>query len=682
MRNERSSKGRAVFYHRDSGGKHDQSLPEYVEWAMRRAVELGVEFDGTPQRIIEMTKSGEIASGDLFLDYGVGGNLMSRPALNRIEQTIESDLNVSHLLIASRARLFRPDVANEAVLREVELRQLGLTIVFTDQLLKPLKRGQRLELSEQIMGLIEYDGSGRFREELAKKMVLSHTSLAKQGFSAGGRAPYGFRRFLVNPTGEAVRQLSDREVVRLPGHHVCWMPGPEEEIAVVLRILDLLPTMSAISIAKIFNSEGVSAPDKGRTRKDHGMTHAVSGLWHATTITSIARKSLLIAETSYGQRSMGDQRRHSPTGPRVLEDGDWLVNGKPKVVRNPESSIIRAKANFPPLIEPDKHEELIAILDRRGGTQRGKPRSRDPGKNPLGCRIFDIECSSLMYRTPYNGTFRYVCSLYQQSHGQKCSHNHVDGPLATRFALAAVQQQICSPGAKKRLEEKLLKRAQAEAISPPETQTLQIKKNQLEQIEKKLKIAGRNLALAGDDAQFQAVSEVIKEMQEEKKTCMQEISVLEKQSNACGNHKDDVATLLKSLERLQELAGDANNLQAIGQLFVQVNLRMFLRFLPVQKKKRIENKLVGGVLTFGEAPLPLSPYAGPTNRAALKLPHSNLDAQSASKDSEPNFSGPEEKSLGNVSRDNRTAIELFVRSLSSWDATEKRRFGGDNTIRE
>jgi hypothetical protein len=159
-----------------------------------------------------MSKSGEIASVDLFLDYGVSGNLTSRPAPNRIERTIESDLHVSHLLIASHAPPFRRDVANEAVLREVESRQLILfastnetcaiqtpaakrliptrvryrfAIVFADQLMRPLKRGQRLELPEQIVELIEYDGSGRFGEELAKKMVLSNTRLAMQGFSAG-----------------------------------------------------------------------------------------------------------------------------------------------------------------------------------------------------------------------------------------------------------------------------------------------------------------------------------------------------------------------------------------------------------------------------------------------------------------------------------------------------------------
>jgi DNA invertase Pin-like site-specific DNA recombinase len=650
MKSQRSRKGRGLFYHRDSGGEHLQSLMEYVGWTTQAALKHDVKFDGTAERICEMAHSGQPVNGDLFLDYCVTGNTFSRAALDKLRAIIDSDQAVSHLFIAHRDRLSRPDDPIDAMLLEEELREKGITIVYMDSVLHPLKPGQRRDMMDRFASLLEFDKSGRFRADLASKMILSHARLAKQGFSTGGRAPYGFRRWLIDPAGKPVRELGPGEVVRLAGHHVGWQPGPEEEVAIFVRILRLLPTMPALKIAKLFDAEGIPSPDKGRTRKDRGMVHVVSGLWHANTITNIGRKALAIAETAYGQRSMGDQRRHSPEGPRELEDDDRDTDGKPKVIRNPESSIIRAKAHFEPLIGLEQHKELISILDQRGGTQRGKPRSRDPSKNPLGCRIFDIECSSVMYRAPYNGSFRYVCSLYIQSHGQKCSHNHVNGPLASRFALAAVQQQICSPDAKKRLEELLLKRAQAEANSPPETQTLQLRKNHLDQIEKDLKCAGRNLARADDDAQYKAVSEVMKEMQNEKKACEQEIAVLERQSNKCGNYKDEVAMLMKSLDGLQELAADANNLQAIGQLFVRVNLRMFLRFHPVQKTKRIENKLVGGVLTFGEAQPPILSYVGPTTHAALKLPRQNLDAQPAPKDTEPNCSGPEENSLGNVNR--------------------------------
>jgi hypothetical protein len=650
---ERSRKGRGLFYHRDSGGKHDQSLPEYVQWAVRRAAELGVEFDGTSTRIIEMVNNHTSVSGDLFLDYCVSGNQMSRTALDQLSSRINSDLKVSHLFIAKRERLSRPDDAFEAVLMEEGLREQGLTIVYQDKILPPLIAGQRRDLVERLTSFFEFDQSGRFRGELAMKMIHAHASLAKQGFSTGGRAPYGFRRWLVESSGRPMRILAAGEIVRMAGHHVRWLPGSDEEQGVLLRILDLIPNMAACRIAKILNAEGVPAPDCGRMRTDNGVKHLVSGLWNANSITNIAKKTLNVAETAYGQRSMGDQRRLSPTGPRELEVSDRRADGKPKVIQNPEELIIRGQSTFEPLIGLEKHKEILAILHKRGGTQRGKPRSRNPGQNPLGCRIFDMACSSVMYRTPFNGTFRYICGLYQKSHSQKCSYNHVDGITATRFALAAVQQQICSPAARRILEQKLRARAQAEISSDIEGQVLQTKRSELARIETNLKRAVRNLSLADDDFQFREISAVVKGMQAEKKACEQAISVQESQTKSKSNIEDEIATILNSMSQLQELASDSNNLPAIGSLFTQLNLRLYLRFMPVQKKKRIENKLVGGVLAMGAGPAPITEYSGPNNQSALELPNSNLVASTATKDSEPNCSGLEDKSSGNVNRDDR-----------------------------
>ncbi|MDB5387697.1 MAG: Resolvase domain protein [Planctomycetaceae bacterium] len=650
---ERSRKGRGLFYYRDSGGKHDQSLPEYVGWAVRRSAELGIAFDGTPERMTDMVRTNRAVSGDLLLDYCVSGNTMSRPALNQLRGMVEFDLTISHLLIVRRDRLFRPDDPTEALQWETDLRCLGVTIVYMDQILEPLVPGQRVDLGQQIMGMVEYDKTGRFREELAKKMIHAHAGLAKQGFSTGGRAPYGFRRWLMDASGTPVRELTAGEVVRHAGHHVCWLPGPNEELSVIHRILDLIRTVPATRIAKILNAEGIPSPDSERTRKDSGRTHEVSGLWHSTTITNIVRKSLMIAETAYGQRSMGDQVRHSLSGPRLLGAADRDKDGKPKVIQNPKTSIIHGKGKFEPLIAQEKHEELIEILDKRGGKQRGKPRSRNSGENPLDCRIFDQACSSVMYRTPRNGTFRYECGLYQQSHGQRCSCNHIDGMTATRFALAAVQQQICSPVAKDKIAERLRKRAQAEADSGAELQIIQNKRLEFERIEKDLKKVSRNLALAEDECQFRDISAVQKGLQAEKMACELEIAKLERQSKSRLNVEDEIAAILNSMGRLSELASESSNLPAIGKLFTQVNLRLYLRFMPVQKKKRIENKLVSGVLVMGAGPAPITEYSGPTSRAALKLPKSHLVVPTTTKDAEPNCSGLEDKSLGNVNRDDR-----------------------------
>lgn len=677
MKSLRSTQGVGLFYHRDSKGSHDQTLPEYVEWARARARELKVEFDGAATRIVDMAMSGTCASGDLFLDYGVAGNLMSRPGLDALIQRIKSDPRVSHVFVARRDRLARPDDTMDGILLERELRQLGVTIVYTAMSLAPLLPGQRSDLSEQLMEVVDFHETGRFRAELAEKMLRSHASLAKQAFSTGGRAPYGFCRWLVDPQGQGVRELGPGEVVRLAGHHVRWLPGLHAELTVILRILKLLLTMPASRIAKLFNAEGIPSPGAGRRRKDHGVRHEVSGLWHANTIINIARNPLLVGTTSYGQRSMGDQRRHSPEGPRELEAGDRREDQKPKVIRNPEESIIRAKSTFTPIVEAGKQASLITILDERGKTQRGKPRSRDPGKNPLGGRIFDLACSSLMYRIPYQETFRYRCGLYETSHGQQCSHNHVDGMIASRFALAAVQQQICSPEARKKLEVRLRKRAEAEASSQEQVQLLKAKELELDEIEKDLKQVARNMARAKDD-QFEAISEYFDELKAKRDACEKEITELRRHSAVRKNPEDEVAAMLKLTEKLHLLAEDAGNLPALGQLFNTLNVRMFLNFERVQKKKRIENKLASGMLTMGAAPLPIDLEAKPAVRSALKLQPKNAARSDLAADAKPCCSGLEAKSLGNVNRDETIVVSKSLTDLH-WDIGTKEAL---ETVRE
>ena len=44
------------------------------------------------------------------------------------------------------------------------------------------------------MALVDFDNSGRFRRELANKIILAQIQLAQMGFLTGGRPPYGFCR--------------------------------------------------------------------------------------------------------------------------------------------------------------------------------------------------------------------------------------------------------------------------------------------------------------------------------------------------------------------------------------------------------------------------------------------------------------------------------------------------------
>ena len=319
---KRPQAGRGLFYTRDSGARSETTPGQYVDWARRRATELGVVFAGTPAMIDAMIHGGLHRDGDLFLDYGVTGNKLNRPGLDALIAEASADPLVSHVFIPRRDRLARPDNPFDGIELERKLRQAGLTLAYMERLLPPQAGGRRAELTEMLSGMIDFHQAGDFRRELAQKMVHAQISLAKGGFSTGGRAPYGFRRWLVRLDGTPIRQLEKGESVRQAGHHVAYLPGPQEEIDVIRRILDMLERMPASRVAAKLTGEGVPTPDAGRRRTDRGVEHETSGVWHQTTVSNIARNTLLQAVASYGRRSMGDQLRFSPSGPRPLEDDD------------------------------------------------------------------------------------------------------------------------------------------------------------------------------------------------------------------------------------------------------------------------------------------------------------------------------------------------------------------------
>lgn len=654
---KREAKGRALFYTRDSGGRHEMTPGEYVVWAGKTAAQLGLSFDGTPERIEQMIAGDRAVQGDLFQDYGVSGNLLSRPGLDAMVKEALADQAVTHILIPRRDRVARPDDPMDAVKLENLLRKAGLTLVFMDRTLPPLAKTRRADIGELIGALLDYETSGKFRRDLAQKLIYAQMKLAKLGYSIGGRAPYGYRRFLVKDDGTVVRQLLDGEYVRMAHHHVVWLPGPDEEIAVIRRILTLLETKPASQVAAQLTQDGVAAPDAGRTRTDRGVKHPTSGVWHQTTVVGIARNPMVAALVAYGRRSMGDQLRFSPDGPRELDDADLRTDGKPKVVRNPDTALVLTPARFEPLLPRDRYDRLMETLDARAGTQRGKPRSADPTKNPLGCRAFDMNCGWPMYRQPYGSTFRYLCGLYQQSQGAKCAHNLVDGPLATRFMLACTRQRLLAPRIWMKVEQRLQELVRQEAANGGQDEAVTAKKAALALVNGKLERTAANLALAENEDQYKAIASVFEQLKREKVSLEAELK-----SAGAGKQGDVQAEVAKALElgrRLPELAADADNLGAVGELFNVLNARLFLKFKEVQAKKRKLNKVTGGVVTWGAAPVPVPIYLGPTSRNVVKDPAGALlpagsGALRAPSVSEPvNGPGEEGDSLGNVRRGER-----------------------------
>ncbi len=653
---KRPPTGRGLFYTRDSGGEHETTPGEYVRWGQRTAARLGVTFTGTPEQIETMIHEGRSQDGDLFLDYGVKGSQLQRPGLDALFRVALTDPGVTHVFIPRRDRFARPDDPLDAMKMEARLREAGLTLVFMDKTLPPLPRGQR-DLGESIVAMIDYDRAGKERRDLAQKMIYAQLNLAKAGFSTGGRPPFGFRRWLVRTDGTPVRHLSEGEYVKMAGHHVIWLPGPDDELALIRRILAMLDEMPACRVAATLTAEKVLPPDAGRLRTDRGVKHRTSGVWHQTTIVNIARNPLLRAVVEYGRRGMGDKLRFSPEGPRELEELDHRADGKPKVVANPESARVKAPARFDPLVEPERHQQLLNKLAERGGKQRGKPRSQNPTRNPLGGRIFDMGCGWPMYRQPYQESFRYLCGLYQQSHGAKCKHNYVDGLVATKFLLGCVRQRLLAPTLREKLARKLRAIAERERADARPDAALTGKQAALAVVRAKRKRAGENLGLAEGPEQFRAVAAVFDELKRQEGVLEAEVRHLEQLTGKTGDLDAEVAAALAGLDRLADLAAHPQNLGGIGRLFQQLNARLFLRFTQARLKTRLVNRVASGVVTFGTTPPPVALYEGPTGRRYVKGPATPEGVAGSGSHESPGIPGSvpggEGNSLGNVHRGER-----------------------------
>jgi len=662
----RKEKGRALFYTRDSGGKHETTPGEYVGWAQRQAEQLELDFDGTPETIEAMIRNGQSAVGDLFLDFGVPGNILSRKGLDALLKTVLDDHDVSHVFTPRRNRLARPDHPMDGVKLEDALRRKGITLVFMDKTLAPMRRGKRPDIAELIVAAVDYDRSSEDRRELAQKVLYGQLRLAKMGFSTGGRPPFGFRRWLVKEDGTSVRELVEGEYVKRHGHHVVWLPGPEDEWAVIRRILRMLETTPAAQVARVLTAEGVRSPDSDRYRTDNGVRHRTSGVWHQTTIVGIARNPLLVALVEYGRRSMGDQLRCTPDGPRELADADFRTDeNKPKVIINPDENRIIAPARFEAPVDPERHRCLLAKLDQRAGTQRGKPRSRDPNVNPLGGRVFDMNCGWPLYRQPYGNTYRYLCGLYQQSHGAQCAHNYVDGQTATRFLLSCVRQRALSPQRLQRLESRIRQLAAADQQDIRLEQTIGQTRAQLLEVETERDRVAQNLARAKNDEQYQAIEAIFDQLAQQAKSLRAEIAGMESQTGAVAEADSAVDIAMQIVRQLTELAGNAENLAAPRQIFDMLNARLFLGFHPVQGRKRTLNKICRGVVTFGDAKPAVEIYNGPTSRKKIKGPATSSapglgDRQLPSPPKSCVDSGKEDKSLGNVGRGERIRTFDFL----------------------
>ena len=344
----------------------------------------------------------------------------------------------------------------------------------------------------------------------------------------------------------------------------------------------------------------------------------VSGQWTQNTVKAIATHPLLIAVCEYGKRSEGDQLRFTKNGPRPLNENDYHPDGKLKTVTNPADQIIRTPAKSKAVIAPEKFERIRAVLEYRGRHLKGKARTRGQSPNPLGGRIFDLNCGWLMYRYAKRRTVVLHLRAIPEFRSKVLRHNTIKGEQATRFVLACLQQKLFNPSTLAKLKARLGELATTDQGEDPAQRQLEAEKSELVALRRKLQKVGQNMAWAETREERDTTAAVFRELKEQESRLEQRIAA-HRPVLPQGDPQREVEAALGTLDRLSDsVSNSAADWSVISNVFNQTNAKLYLRFAGVEKGRRKFNVPAGGVMTFGSTPPPGPLYTGPTDRAIIR----------------------------------------------------------------
>lgn len=606
----------ALVYLRKSTKKQESSLQMQLEWAITEAARSNVTLDASSEDLQRMQVERLTKRKGIRLDEGISGADLSRPGLAALLTDIKADSSISHVFVHMADRLARPEFSEDGVSIENAITSLGVTIVFSNRVSSPRRRGTE-DFAQSIQKLIDYQESGTFLEKLATRVIECQQRLARQGHWTGGRAPYGFKRVRVFPDGSEV-DLEDGTSMKSPGSHTELRIADSTKIEVWVSIIEMCAQKGwgAKRIANELNTKGISSPDAGRYRTENGHRHKVSGRWSASSVRGLLNNTIITGLLQYGVRSEGRWRRVDCHGPRALDYADYAVyadyinNKKTKVVLNGDDVIVKTPLKgVEAMVSAEDFGTCQRILEERGRHQRGIPRCPDPSRYPLATRVWDLNCAGPMYGRRSGSRHLYVCGAYLKD--QSCEHNNVDGDALLSFVGEVLRQSVNLSG-RELLIRKLQEFAEAErqnstATIEPQMQEL---RNRMRTVQQEVELISKNLARAKDDAEYEAVRLIFKANRAELERIEQDLAKETERARRQADADPDaeIAAALSVLDNMSDVLADRNARVEFGHLIRQLNLNVWLNFASDRKGRRLVRKLLGGIITTGNALLPVTPY--------------------------------------------------------------------------
>ena len=264
-----------------------------------------------------------------YADEGKSGlSIHGRDALQRLIDDVQSGrADFQAILVYDVSRWGRYQDADESAYYEHICKRAGIRVEYcAEQFSNDGSLGSAMIKSmKRVM-------AGEYSRELSVKVFAGQCRLIEKGFRQGGAAGFGLRRLLVNEHGEHKAMLVRGEHKSLQTDRVILIPGPLDEVEVVLRIYRMFveDRMPERHIAAALNVEGLST-DLGRP-------------WTRGTVHQILTNEKYIGNNVFNRVSFKLKQRR---------------------VRNGQEQWIRRDAAFTPIVPVSLYEAAQSIIMNR-----------------------------------------------------------------------------------------------------------------------------------------------------------------------------------------------------------------------------------------------------------------------------------------------------------------------------
>lgn len=238
-----------------------------------------------------------------------GLTLQGRPALRALlAQALGPSPGFEAILVFDVSRWGRFQDPDEGAHLEFLCRRAGLQVCYCAE---PFENdgSPEADLIKQIKRAI----AAEFSRDLSRRITFARRQAAQRGWHVSGRAPFGYRREVLNAKGRPVAVLEAGQVKVASDHHLRLILGPRPEVEAVQRAFRsyVITGLKPLAIAE--QLAGQVPPPSG------------AKAWNAGLVRAILRRELYAGALVYGRtvKVLTDRPRRAPPEDVIRLDGAW-----------------------------------------------------------------------------------------------------------------------------------------------------------------------------------------------------------------------------------------------------------------------------------------------------------------------------------------------------------------------